>query len=95
MREEEPDSLQLNFYAYMATAKYQKNIVKKSYFYLLYGKIINVPVLESDHDELAKIVCDTAKAIKNDKVFKPIKNEECKFCDYWSLCPLERKQLIT
>lgn len=90
--EEEPDSLQLNFYTLVIEKIYQKKVVRKTYLYLLEGKAIDIPVKESDEVETTKIILNTAKAIKNEKEFKPVENSQCKFCDYKPICPLKRKE---
>lgn len=90
LREEEPDNFQLNFYAFLVEDKYQKPVVKKSYFYLSEGKTIEIPASEDDREKTLLVIKETASRIGADNNFEARKNFECGFCDYKPLCPLRR-----
>lgn len=91
-REEEPDNFQLNFYAFLVEDKYQKPVIKKSYFYLSEGKTVEVPASEDDREKTLSVIKKTANRIKTDYKFEARKNFECNFCDYKPICPIENRQ---
>lgn len=91
LREEEPDPFQLNIYALIATKNLNKPVARKSYFYLLDGKLIDVPVQKGEQAKILDLIVTTVQEIKKDKKFEARTNNECCFCDYHSLCPLKKK----
>ena len=85
------DPLQLNFYQLVISQKYPLlPVARKTYFYLDSGKEISIPTKASDNKKTLVLVKKIVRQIDADQEFKPKINSKCRWCDFRTICPLQR-----
>ena len=85
------DPFQLNFYQLVISQKYPLlPVIQKTYFYLDSGKEISFPTKTNDNKKTLAFVKKIVKQINADKEFKPKINPKCRWCDFRTICPLQR-----
>jgi RecB family exonuclease len=91
--EDQPDPLQLDLYALAAFLKFPDiPIHKKTYYYLFDNRFIEVETKSGEYRKTREFVLDVAGRIQKTKEFKPVRNRKCVWCDFKTICPIEKAE---